>query len=91
LELITRELQRTKYHIDALDECLAEEIEVILREQTHGLKIAPEVLQKVADKLDLRSSEQHRKFRYLLVQTLIFLKSSLFEWPAAAKVGRFWM
>ncbi|CAK9193558.1 unnamed protein product [Sphagnum troendelagicum] len=57
LELITRELKRTKYHVDASDECLAEEIEVILREQTQGLKIAPEVLQKVADKLDLGSSE----------------------------------
>jgi hypothetical protein len=57
LELITRELKRTKYHVDASDECLAEEIEVILREQTQGLKIAPEVLQKVADKLDLGSSD----------------------------------
>jgi hypothetical protein len=57
LELVIRELRRTKYHVDVSDETLAEEIEVLLSVQTQGLKISQEALQKLADRLDLRSSE----------------------------------
>jgi hypothetical protein len=74
LELIIRELRRTKYHVDVSDETLAEEIEVLLRVQTQGLKISQEALQKLADRLDLRSSEAVTQEIMVLLQSTDFDK-----------------
>jgi hypothetical protein len=87
LELIIRELRRTKYHVDVSDETLAEEIEVLLRVQTQGLKISQEALQKLADRLDLRSSEAVTQEIMVLLQALI-LKKKLARVPGEVEDGK---
>lgn len=57
VELVTRELRRAKYVADPTEERLGEDIEALLREQREGSRSGTKGLERVAEKLELRSKE----------------------------------
>jgi hypothetical protein len=53
VELVTRELRRSKYVTDPSEERLGEDIEALLRDQREGSRLGKEALERVAERLDL--------------------------------------
>ncbi|KAJ7556910.1 hypothetical protein O6H91_05G104000 [Diphasiastrum complanatum] len=57
VERCIQELKRTRFLVDISDERLSEEIGILMKEQREGQKIRSERLQKLANKLEITSSE----------------------------------
>lgn len=54
---MTRELRRSRYFAEPAEERVGENIETLLREQREGSRPRRETLERVAEKLHLRSKE----------------------------------
>ncbi|XP_073390806.1 U-box domain-containing protein 4 isoform X2 [Physcomitrium patens] len=57
VDLVTRELRRSRYFAEPAEERVGENIETLLREQREGSRPRRETLERVAEKLHLRSKE----------------------------------
>ncbi|KAG0574089.1 hypothetical protein KC19_VG233000 [Ceratodon purpureus] len=57
VELVTRELRRSKYLADPTEERLGQDVEALLRDQREEYKAGKEALERVAERLDLQSKD----------------------------------
>ncbi|KAG0596928.1 hypothetical protein M758_UG296500 [Ceratodon purpureus] len=57
VELVTRELRRSKYFADPTEERLGQDVEALLGERREESKAGKEALERVAERLDLQSKE----------------------------------